>query len=392
VDSSASRLSSRARADVSARLARRLPEIEEVILARASAVAATALEQDAEYRRGLRSAVAAAVGFGLAAIERGEESCGPAPAAVLDQARFASRRRVALQIVLRRYAAGYSALSDFLMQEMRGEGAGGSPAELYLLQRELTAVFDLLVAAVSTAYEEESRHVAPSERHARRVRRLLDGEPVDTAGLEYDFEGWHLGAVALGAGGEELLRESAGLLDRRVLLLAGEGSGSVWAWFGGAREFEPDQLDQLASRLRPPGPTLAIGTPARGLRGWRLTHRQARAATSVAVRRPGRLSRYADVALLAAILRDEDLVEFLTETYLAPLAAERDGGETLRRTLCAYFAAARNVSSAAAALGVSRKTVDNRIRSVEAHLGRHISSYAAELEIGLRLEHLGEDA
>jgi hypothetical protein len=364
--------------------------MEEVILTRASAVSGADLKLDAEYLQGLRAAIAAAVGFGLSALERGEEHCGPAPAEVSAQARLASRRRVGLQVVLCRYAAGYSALSDFLMQEMSREGSGVSPAELYLLQRELTAIFDRLVNAVSTAYEEESRHTPPSERHARRLRRLLAGDLVDTADLDYDLDGWHLGAVAAGPGGAQLLRETAADLDRRLLLLTESSRESVCGWFGGPQEFDPRRLDELATRAMPGRTLLAVGAPAHSLRGWRLTHRQARAAMSVAVRQRRSLTRYSDVALLAAVLADEDLVEFLTETFLAPLTSERDGGETLRRTLRAYFAASRNVSSTAAALGVSRKTVDNRIRMVEGHLGRHICASALELEIGLALEHSGE--
>jgi PucR C-terminal helix-turn-helix domain/GGDEF-like domain len=381
------RLSARTRAEIAARLRSRRPEIEEVILTRASAVSGTALEQDPEYRQGLRAAIGAAVAFGLDGIERGEERCGPAPAAMLAQARFASRRRVGLQVVLRRYAAGYSALSDFLMQEIGAEGTPDSQAALYPLQRELTAIFDRLVQAASAAYEDESRHVAPSERHAHRIRRLLDGDFVDTADLDYDLDAFHLGAIAAGPGAEQVLREIAGELDRR-LLLHDAGHETVCGWLGGSREFDQQQLDQLAAR--PARAPLAIGAPARGLRGWRLTHRQAKAAMTVAVRRTESLIRYDDVALLAAVLRDEDLVEFLTATYLAPLTAERDGGEALRGTLRAYFAAARNISSAAAALGVSRKTVDNRLRVVENHVGRHISAFATELELGLRIEQLGD--
>ncbi len=381
------RLSTQTRAKIAARLQSRRPEIEEVILTRASAVSGTALEHDAEYQQGLRVAIDAAVGYGLEGIERGEMRCGTAPSPVVAQARHASRRRVGLQVVLRRYAAGYSALSDFLMQEMAGECPGGSPAELYPLQRELTALFDRLVQAASAAYEEESRHIAPAERHALRVRRLLDGELVDIADLDYDLEAWHLGAIAAGPGAEPLLRETAAELDRRLLLLE-TGGENVCGWLGGSREFDQEQLDRLAART--PQASLAIGSPARGLRGWRLTHRQAKAAMSVAVRRPRCLTRYEDVALLASILRDEDLVAFLTETYLAPLAAERDGGVALRRTLRAYFGAARNISSAAAALGVSRKTVDNRIHTVETHVGRHISTFALELEICLRIDQLAD--
>jgi DNA-binding PucR family transcriptional regulator len=74
--------------------------------------------------------------------------------------------------------------------------------------------------------------------------------------------------------------------------------------------------------------------------------------------------------------------------YLAPLAAERDGGAVARRTLRAYFAAERNISSTAAALGVDRRTVRNRLRAIEELLGRPLGEAAPDLEVALRLEQL----
>jgi DNA-binding PucR family transcriptional regulator len=136
----------------------------------------------------------------------------------------------------------------------------------------------------------------------------------------------------------------------------------------------------------PPGVSLAIGEPGESLSGWRLTHQQARAALPIALRSPEGLVRYADVALLASTLQDDLLSTSLRQLYLVPLEQERDGGETLRETLRAYFAAERNVSSAAAALGVSRQAVNSRLRTIEEKLGRPLGGCAAELETALSME------
>ncbi|MBA3865218.1 MAG: helix-turn-helix domain-containing protein [Solirubrobacterales bacterium] len=58
----------------------------------------------------------------------------------------------------------------------------------------------------------------------------------------------------------------------------------------------------------------------------------------------------------------------------------------MRKTLRAYFAANRNGASAAAALGVSRQTVKNRLRAAEELIGRGLTECAADLETALRLE------
>jgi DNA-binding PucR family transcriptional regulator len=61
-----------------------------------------------------------------------------------------------------------------------------------------------------------------------------------------------------------------------------------------------------------------------------------------------------------------------------------------RETLRAYFAAGRNISSAAAALSVHRDTVSNRLRAIEAKIGRPPDACAADLELALRLEEMSE--
>ena len=61
----------------------------------------------------------------------------------------------------------------------------------------------------------------------------------------------------------------------------------------------------------------------------------------VAERRGQSLVRYVDVALQAAIVRDDLLATSLRQIYLAPLEKARDGGEVARETLRAYFAAER---------------------------------------------------
>ena len=138
--------------------------------------------------------------------------------------------------------------------------------------------------------------------------------------------------------------------------------------------------------------SLALGEPAHGLAGWRLTHRQAQAVLPVAKRTGSGRVQYADAALLASVIQDDLLIGSLQERYLAPLESERDGGATMRATLRAFFASDRNVSSAAALLGVKRQTVTNRLRTVEEKIGRPVTSSGAEIEAALRLHDLDEGA
>jgi PucR C-terminal helix-turn-helix domain len=369
-----------------ARLRSRRGEIEGAMLTRVYGIAEQVESQDPEYAHGLRLAVGAALDYGLDALERSEDRAPPIPTVLLAQARLAARSGVSLDTVLRRYLAGYTLLGDFVIQEAE-KGAKLKGGSLQRLLRAQAALFDRLLAAVGEEYarEESGRLLSSEQRRAERVKRLLAGELLDTSELAYEFGGHHLGAIALGPGAAEAVRAAAAARDCRLLLIPRE-EGIVWAWLGARRHFDAEEVEEFAAQNWPAGIALALGEPAQGLSGWQLTYRQAAAALPIARRSGNDVVRYGDVALLASMLRDNLLVTSLRELFLVPLERERDGGEVARETLRAYFAAERNVSSAAAVLGVSRQAVGRRLRTIEEHLRRPLSRCAMEMEAALRLD------
>lgn len=184
------------------------------------------------------------------------------------------------------------------------------------------------------------------------------------------------------------MREIAREVDR-ALLLASPSEDLCWAWLGGMRPFHPEDVEQLLElAAETEEAVIAFGEPAQGLAGWRLTHRQAASALPVARRSPRRVSRYSEVSLIASALHDELLGRSLRQLFLEPLGQERDEGRVAKRTLRAYFEASRNVSSTAAALGVTRRTVSNRLAAIEHRVGRPLSRFSAEIETAIRLEEL----
>jgi hypothetical protein len=368
---------------VAAVLEQRRAEIEDMIMTRALAVSAGSGSESPGYLQGLRGAVAAAVDLAIAAVERGIESAGPLPIAALAQARQAARHQVGLEVVLRRYAVGYSSVTDVLQVEAARLGVGGET--LHAMQRQLTALFDRLVEAVSEEYTSERRALGrdPKVRHLELVRRILARELVDTGLLGYEFGAWHQAVVAFGPGAAAAVRELAGPLDRRLLLVEVD-ERSCWAWLAGR---EPEEVPAAAGRgAEGRQTTLSLGEPGPGIDGWRRSHRQAQAALRFALDAGSRLVRYGEVGLLAAISRDDDLTAYLRDRYLRPLDSAQSGGEALRDTLVAYFEAGRNISAAAASLGVARQTVASRLQTVERSIDRPLSSCGAELEAILRLE------
>ena len=341
-----------------------------------------------EYAEGLRGAVSAGLDYGLVGVERGEQAAPPVPETLLAQARLAARSGVSLDIVLRRYLAGHTLLDDFLIEEAERTGSI-DPAELKRVLRSQAAIVDRLLAAVSKAYTEEAERRPPSaeRRRAERIERLLSGEVLGLSGFGYDFQGRHVGLIVSGPGAREAT-ETLAARSEAQLLTASREAGTVWAWLGSRRRLEPGELEGMIARDHPAGLSLAIGEPGEGLFGWRLTHRQARAARAVALRSTEPIVRYADVVLLASVMQDELLVTSLRSLYLDPLVESPERGAVFHETLRAYFATSRNVSSAAAMLNVDRRTVTNRIRAVEECLGRPFDAYALDLEIALRLDEL----
>jgi len=369
------------------RLQARRPEIEEAALVRIRAIADPAAAPDPAYLQGLRAALVAGLDYGLAALSIPAREPEPVPVQLLAQARLAARNDVGLEAVLRRYAAGHSLLADMLLDEAATAGIGA--AELQGAMRALATRYDRIVAAVS---EEYGREVASLPRGAERrriflFRRLIAGEPLDARELCYDFDANHLAIIASGAGVAKPLDSLCKRLDRR-LLLAEPDEQTAWAWLGGRRPFDSLELDAIAAFPWPERNAFACGEAASGLPGWRLSHQQAAAAMPIAQRAHDNFVLYAEVALLAATIHDDLLATSLRRAYLYPLEADRDQGSAAKATLRAYFGAARNVSSAASALGVNRRTVASRLAAVEERLGRSLDAIAAELEVALRLDEI----
>ncbi|HTA97089.1 MAG TPA: helix-turn-helix domain-containing protein [Solirubrobacteraceae bacterium] len=365
-------------------------EIEERIFARIrDGAQSPAGGDDAEYAAGLRATVQAAVEHALDDIELGEDGARSVPPEAVAQARRAARVGVSLDTVLRRYVLGSSVLGDFVMQEADHCDLVGMGTLIRDVLSAQAAVLDRLMTTITGEYigELEQTGRSAEQRRGERVLGLLAGGRGGTTELGYELDGWHVGAIASGDAATETLRRCAGELGVPLLCVR-RGEDTVWGWLGGQCSPSARDIEVVLSEGSGTNVSFAIGEPAHGIDGWRLTHQQAQAALRVALRSPRRLTRYADVALLASVLHDDALAGSMAELYLAPLGDRENGGGVLRKTLRAYFAAERNASSAASALGVTRHTVQNRLRTIEEKLGQTLRTRQAELEIALRLEDL----
>jgi hypothetical protein len=341
---------------------------------------------DPAYAVGQREARRAAIDFALEVLTSGEEDGPCTPNSLPEQARRAARAGISLDAMLRRYILGYAAFNEFIIIEAARRTSKVSDLEPVL--RGYSTAFDRLVTAVMEAYVSERTRLerTKSGQRLRRVEALLAGEEESSSEFDYDLSGAHLGLIASGETASSVIRKLAAKLGSRLLLVE-ETQGRVWGWLAPNQGFD---LATIASRLSEAEGigSVGLGAPADTICGWRLTHRQAQAAFLVAERSRRRIARYDEVSLLSSVLRDELLISSLRKLYLDRIDSSREEGRMLKRTLRAYFAAERNVSSAAISLKVKRHTVRNRIRVVEERVGRSLLDCSAELELALRIDEL----
>lgn len=321
--------------DLSARLRARLPELEEACLREIHAIGDPNAVADPSYREGLGAAASAALAYGLDAFDEpaAETSTLPVPSALLSQVRTAAHLKIGLETILRRCYAGDSLLRSALIEESLGiDGNNSTLKRLLFAQADH---FNRLIEAVAREHRKalEARQ-DPAVRLIERLKRLLAGEPIDTAEIAYEFGSHHVAMIIAGRVDADSIRGLGKTLRRRVLV-ASPTEGITWAWLGGRQELDYKKLRRaIVARKWSADIVVAVGESNHGLSGWRITHRQAQEALTIAaLRDPSPVTRYADVAIEAALLPNEFLVDSLRQLYIAPLEIGHDGGLELRRTL-----------------------------------------------------------
>jgi hypothetical protein len=378
----------RERIDLADRLRLRLAEALDAILAyMLSSIPESAGKQDRRYVSGWREVIRACLECGLLAIEHGEDWAGPVPAISLAQARRGARNGVELAVVLDRHRAVYQIAWDFVLEEIAASKTP-EPHRTILLREVSVAAAALLarlLTEVTQAHAEEiERGVQSSaQRREQLVRRALSGRHVDRRELDYDLEGEHLALIATGMGATRALKVLAQGTGRRLLLLE-QDDGTVCAWLGGPTRLLPAVLVRHVLNGAHADVTFAVGPPARGLPGFRRTHRLAQATLLVARNWPQRITLHEDVRLLAHALQDEDYAMSLIDMYIAPLEGARDQA-ALRETLTAFYEVGRDEEKAARSLEVHRHTVQRRLRRVEGLIGCPLDGHHGEMNAALKL-------
>lgn len=336
-------------------------------------------DENVEYTRGLRTAVAAAFDYCLSAMECGAGDAESLPSATIEQARLAARNKVSVGTVMRRCNEGERLLREIVADETRE-----LPAELHAsLLRAPESALQRLTAAIETAYEREVQRMDGSVERGREetVRRLLAGEQLDgqqLAALGYKVHSRsHLAVVAVGVGVEEAMHRLKARYGHSVLVISSDGE-EVWGWLADHGTTATGDLKRILLQGESPGVSAGVGGPHLGFAGFRRAHREAQEVLPLTLPWPSAVAYYSDHPLLAAVLRDGPLRRTLKD-LIAPLSG------THRRILRAYIDARCNASSAASAIRVDRHTVTRSVNDTEERTKRRIETCLAEFDIALRL-------
>lgn len=340
-----------------------------------------------ELWEAVRESCLANLEVGLRDMARGTAAPEALPAPARELALLTARLDLPLAGLLRTYRAAHAIMWERWFAAVVDEPVDREIRQVAVEQgsRFFFGYVDGLCTLVTDEYTAERDRFMRSreQRRTQLVRDVLDGADPDPAEamreLDYDLRLEHLALVVSGPDPEAGVLALGRLLDAPHSLVVSLAGDSAWGWLGRTRRFE------VPERIEAEGARISLGDPARGIEGFRRSHREAREAHRVGRGPAGVVVRYDDVALEALFAGDRDRTRAFVERELHGLDGADARSVRLRATLRAYFATGQNASAAAAMLGVHEHTVAYRLRTIEERLGRPVTARRAELETALRL-------
>jgi len=168
-------------------------------------------------------------------------------------------------------------------------------------------------------------------------------------------------------------------------LVANPGGRDLWCWLATRSAPDLSGLRESSGWLLEHGVAVAVGTPAEGVAGFRLSHHEAQEAQRVAfaTARSPAVTLFADVELLAVMTASPEAATRFVHRTLGPLADPAETPTRLRQTLRALLASG-SVEDAANHLSVHKNTVRYRVNQAEELLGRKAYDAPTEIELALR--------
>ncbi|HWF54537.1 MAG TPA: helix-turn-helix domain-containing protein [Solirubrobacteraceae bacterium] len=338
----------------------------------------------------------------LGLLARGEPaSAMVVPEPALRYAQGLVRRRIPLDVLLRAYRVGHAHLWNLTARRFRAEIL--REAEL-LPSLEASAAFmfeyvDLISADLVAAYHvERDRWVRSAAAvRAETARAIIEGgvENETSAGarLGYELRRPHIAAIlSIDSGAvadpdlsleHEALSAAAALNCADVLVIPA-GAAVLWAWFALPERPGADAPAALESHRPSAGVRMAVGRPAFGADGFRITHLEAQHAARFwsAV---GSTVSYRAIEVVSLLAADIDRARRFVHAELGPLATATESAAHARQTLLAFLTCGESHTRAAELLHMHHSSVYKRVRRAEEQLAGPIAARRVELTNALML-------
>jgi DNA-binding PucR family transcriptional regulator len=231
------------------------------------------------------------------------------------------------------------------------------------------------------------------------IEELLRGDPVDLAvaegALSYRLRQNHVAVVLWSTSkspGDEILRQLERLLQQAAVAAGCSGQplfvprdrSTGWGWIplGRGRASVAVEGDTDGNHW------IALGSPAAGTDGFRITHLEALRAQQVALAgqdRAQQVTAFTDPQVRAAALMAADLEETrrLVRKALGPLAADTETAARLRETLQVFLTEKGSYLATAERIHLHKNTVKYRVDKALEERGRPLDDERLELELAL---------
>jgi DNA-binding PucR family transcriptional regulator len=338
------------------------------------------------------------------AVERVE-----APTAALEYARRLAQHGVPVNALVRAYRLGQRQLNDLVFQAVR-EADISPVTRLAALEAITTTLFeyiDWISQQVVGVYEDERERWLENQNSIRalRVREVVAGKAkvdVDATSdsIRYPLR-WHHLAVVMwysdeGARGDELARlqrflrelgQATEVGSNPLFAAADQTTGWGWLPYRSAPPNAVEAVRHFAGERADP-PSVAIGTVASGVDGFRRSYREARAARAVAVAGGAdgaTVIAASDPGLAAAALLGGDIgaARIWVTDVLGELSADTENDARLRETLRIFLRCGSSYKQAAEELDLHFNTVKYRIGRAVARRGSPIEHDRLDVELAL---------
>jgi PucR C-terminal helix-turn-helix domain/GGDEF-like domain len=341
------------------------------------------------------------------AVERVE-----APTAAMEYARRLAQRGVPVNALVRAYRLGQRRVNELVFAELRATDVPESMRVpvIEAITGTMFSYIDWMSQQVVGVYEDERERWLENQNSLRslRVREILDANKtidVDaaTTTIRYPLRWHHLGLVMWypnpGTEGDELARlqrflrdliEATGAAASPLFVAADQSCG--WGWL----PYRAKTLDAVESVRgfalgRPDSPSLAIGSMAAGVEGFRRSHREAEEVRGVAIVGERLNSSVTTViaatdpglSVMARLGGDVLGTREWVAAVLGDLAGDDENDARLRETLRVYLACGGSYKLAAEQLNLHFNSVKYRVARAVERRGREIGRDRLDVELAL---------